>query len=112
MNSLNHWIALDVTAPTAATEAVYVRFDGAVFARRRVRAASWSSIWHLRSVFAVISYPKNPLYKLLAASGSWLGAFCAVSSLNRTDLPTSLSPQRVGKPQLRSAEPLPPQDDR
>lgn len=105
MIGLNPWIALGVMVSTAATDAVYVMFNGAVSARRRVRAASWSSIWYLLSAFAVISYTKNPIYTLFAATGSWIGAYCAVSWLQRTDLQTSLSPQRVGVPQARSAEP-------
>jgi hypothetical protein len=31
----------------------------AVVARRRLPAASWSSVWYLRSSFAVISYTEN-----------------------------------------------------
>jgi hypothetical protein len=34
------------------------------------------------SAFAVISYTANPVYVLFAASGSWLGAFGAVTWLN------------------------------
>jgi len=98
MMNLNLWIALGVMASTAATDAVYVLFNGAVTARRRVRAASWSSIWYLLSAFAVISYTRNPFYTLFAAAGSWVGAFCAVTWLNRSDPQPSLTPQRVGAP--------------
>jgi hypothetical protein len=83
MDLPNPWIALGVVASTAATDAVYVMFNGAVSERRRIRAASWSSVWYLLSAFAVISYRRNPLYTLFAAGGSWLGAFCAVTWLNR-----------------------------
>jgi len=96
--SLSPWIAIGVMASTAATDAVYVMFTGAVSARHRVRAASWSSIWYLLSAFAVISYTRNPLYTLFAAAGSWIGAFCAVTWLNRSDPPTTLVPQRTGMP--------------
>ncbi|MGH8011898.1 MAG: hypothetical protein ACREQ4_05300 [Candidatus Binataceae bacterium] len=86
-------------ASTALTDAVYVLFNGAVASRRRVRAATWSSIWYLLSAFAVISYTKNPMYTVFAAGGSWLGAFCAVTWLERSDPRPALSPQRVGAPQ-------------
>ncbi len=72
-------------ASTALTDAVYVLFNSAVSARRRISAASWSSVWYLLSAFAVISYTGNPIYVLFAASGSWLGAFVAVTWLTRTD---------------------------
>jgi uncharacterized membrane protein YphA (DoxX/SURF4 family) len=85
MHSLNPLIALGVLTSTAATDAVYVLFTSAVSARRRFAAASWSSIWYLLSAFAVISYTGNPLYVLFAGGGSWLGAFVAVSWLNRAD---------------------------
>lgn len=83
MDLPNPWIALGVVASTAATDAVYVMFNGAVSERRRIGAASWSSVWYLLSAFAVISYTRNPLYTLFAAGGSWLGAFCAVTWLKR-----------------------------
>jgi len=38
------------------------------------------------SAFAVISYTGNAIYVLFAALGSWLGAFGAVSWLNRADV--------------------------
>jgi hypothetical protein len=95
----NPWIALGVIASTAATDAVYVLFNGAVTERHRIKAASWSSIWYLLSAFAVISYTRNPLYTLFAAGGSWLGAFCAVTWLRRSDVEPSLSPQKLGAPQ-------------
>lgn len=99
----NIWIALGVLASTATTDAVYVLFNGAVSARHRVRAASWSSLWYLLSAFAVISYTKNPIYILFAAAGSWLGAFGAVTWLRWSDPQPALSPQRVGVPQAPHA---------
>jgi hypothetical protein len=73
-------------ASTATTDAVYVLFNSAVTARRRISAASWSSLWYLLSAFAVISYTGNAIYVLFAAAGSWLGAFAAVTWLKRGDL--------------------------
>jgi hypothetical protein len=108
MPSIDPLLALGVVVSTMATDAVYVLFNAAVSGRRRFGAATWSSIWYLLSAFAVISYTKNPIYTLFAATGSWIGAFCAVSWLNRTDLQTSLSPRRIGVPQARSSEPPAP----
>jgi hypothetical protein len=76
-------IALGVLASTAGTDAVYVMFTAAVTARRKIVASTWSSIWYLLSAFAVISYTGNPIYVVFAAAGSWLGAYCAVSWLDR-----------------------------
>ena len=56
---INPWLALGVFASTAATDAVYVLFNAAVSARRRVPAATWSSVWYLLSAFAVISYTRK-----------------------------------------------------
>jgi hypothetical protein len=78
-------IAAGVVASTALTDAVYVLFNSAVSARRRVSAANWSSLWYMLSAFAVISYTNNSIYVLFAALGSWLGAFGAVTWLNRMD---------------------------
>ena len=76
-------IAAGVVACTAVTDAVYVFFNAAVAARRRVWAANWSGMWYLLSAFAVISYTQNPAYVLFAAAGSWLGAFASVTWLRR-----------------------------
>lgn len=84
MHAPHPLIAVGVVASTAMTDAVYVLFNSAVSERRRVSAASWSSVWYLLSAFAVISYTGNPVYVLFAAAGSWLGAFLAVTWLNRT----------------------------
>jgi hypothetical protein len=81
--SLNPLVAACVVASTATTDAVYVLFNAAVSDRRRIRAASWSAIWYLLSAFAVISYTQNAIYVLFAATGSWIGAFCAVTWLKR-----------------------------
>jgi uncharacterized membrane protein YhaH (DUF805 family) len=75
-------LALGVIAATAATDAVYVMFTSAVVARRRVPAATWSSIWYLLSSFAVISYTNNWIYVLFAAVGSWLGAYATMTYLH------------------------------
>jgi hypothetical protein len=37
--------ALGVLVATAATDAVYVMFSSAVASRRRLPAATWSSVW-------------------------------------------------------------------
>jgi len=76
-------IAAGVFAATAATDAVYVMFTAAVTARRRMPAATWSSIWYLLSSFAVISYTSNWIYVCFAALGSWVGAFASISFLHR-----------------------------
>jgi hypothetical protein len=75
-------LALGVVLATAATDAVYVLFTSAVVARRRVPAASWSSIWYVLSSFAVISYTNNWVYVVFAGIGSWLGAFATMTYLH------------------------------
>ena len=72
-------VAAGVVLATAMTDAVYVMFTSAVVARRRLPAATWSSIWYLLSSFAVISYTDNWFYVIFAAIGSWLGAFISLS---------------------------------
>src|ERR1700748_2599995 len=72
-----------VVVSTAATDAVYVMFNAAVSSRRRVPAATWSSIWYLLSAFAVISYTKNWVYVCFAAAGSWIGAYLSMTWLRR-----------------------------
>ena len=71
--------ALAVIAATAATDAVYVRFTGAVVLRRRVSGANWSGLWYLLSSFAVINYTNNWIYVIFAALGSWIGAFVSLT---------------------------------
>jgi hypothetical protein len=74
-------LAVGVLASTAATDAVYVLFNAAVSARRRLPAATWSSVWYLLSAFAVISYTKNWVYVCFAAAGSWMGAYLSMTLL-------------------------------
>jgi hypothetical protein len=80
--SVDPLVALGVIASTAATDAVYVMFNASVSDRRRIAAASWSSIWYLLSAFAVISYTSNWVYVLFAAVGSWIGGFFSITALN------------------------------
>ena len=68
-----------VLLATAATDAVYVMFTSAVVARKRVPAATWSSVWYLLSSYAVISYTENWAYVAFAAVGSWVGAFATIT---------------------------------
>jgi uncharacterized membrane protein YhaH (DUF805 family) len=70
MVTIDPLIAGGVVLSTAVTDAIYVFFNAAVVARRRVSAASWSAAWYLLSAFAVISYTSNWAYVLFAALGS------------------------------------------
>jgi len=81
---VDFWLALGVLLSTAATDAVYVMFNAAVSARRRVPAATWSSVWYLLSAFAVISYTKNWVYVVFAAVGSWIGAYLSMMLLRNS----------------------------
>ena len=83
MTRIDGLLALGVVLSTAATDAVYVMFNAAVSSRRRVPAATWSSIWYLLSAFAVISYTKNWIYVCFAAAGSWIGAYVSMTLLHR-----------------------------
>jgi hypothetical protein len=83
MLQVQPWLALGVFLSTAATDAVYVLFNAAVSSRRRIPAATWSSVWYLLSAFAVISYTKNWVYVAFAASGSWIGAYISMTLLHR-----------------------------
>jgi uncharacterized membrane protein YhaH (DUF805 family) len=83
MTSIDPLTAAAVVLATAATDAVYVMFTSAVVARRRLPAASWSSVWYLLSSFAVISYTENWAYVGFAAAGSWIGAFASITFLHR-----------------------------
>jgi predicted small integral membrane protein len=74
-------LAAGVVFSTMATDAVYVLFNAAVSARRRLSAATWSSTWYLLSAFAVISYTQSWIYVVFAAAGSWLGAFLSMTWL-------------------------------
>jgi hypothetical protein len=75
-------IAAAVVVATACTDAVYVLFTNAVLRRRRLPAASWSSIWYLLSSFAVINYTQHWSYVLFAAAGSFIGAFVTITFLH------------------------------
>ncbi|HSD91400.1 MAG TPA: hypothetical protein VLB11_00035 [Methyloceanibacter sp.] len=75
-------IALAVTIATAATDAIYVMFTNAVVRRRRLPAATWSSVWYLLSSFAVISYTNHWGYVLFAAAGSFAGAYAVMTYLH------------------------------
>ncbi len=80
-------VAAGVVLATAATDAVYMLFTSAVAARRRVPAATWSSVWYLLSSYAVISYTENWIYVGFAAAGSWLGAFASITFIQRYSAP-------------------------
>ena len=88
---IDPWLALGVLVSTAATDAVYVMFNAAVSSRRRVPAATWSSVWYLLSAFAVISYTRNWAYVGFAAAGSWVGAYLSITLLRRTATDSELS---------------------
>jgi uncharacterized membrane protein YhaH (DUF805 family) len=75
-------IAAAVLAATALTDAIYVMFTHAVVKRRRLPAASWSSLWYLLSSFAVISYTNHWAYVLFAAMGSFIGAYASMTFLH------------------------------
>ena len=83
MSSIHPLTALAVVLTTAATDAVYVMFTSSVVARKRVHAATWSSIWYLLSSFAVISYTENWVYVIFAAIGSWIGAYVSMTVVHR-----------------------------
>ena len=89
-SSIDPVVAAGVVASTAMTDAVYVFFNASVAARRRIAAASWSSMWYLLSAFAVISYTSNSVYILFAALGAWIGGFIAVTALERAASPAPL----------------------
>ena len=80
--AIDPWIAIAVVAATACTDAVYVMFTNAVIKKRRLPAASWSSIWYLLSSFAVINYTHHWGYVLFAAAGSFIGAYATISILH------------------------------
>ncbi len=80
---IDPWIAAGVVVATAATDGVYVLFTAAVSARKRLPAATWSSVWYLLSSFAVISYTSHWFYVGFAAFGSWIGAYASMSLLHR-----------------------------
>jgi hypothetical protein len=73
-------------------------FNAAVSARKRVPAASWSSVWYLLSAFAVISYTRNWVYVGFAAVGSWVGAYLSMTWLRRPERATKGSGEGGAKP--------------
>jgi hypothetical protein len=83
MLSVDPLTAAGVLLATAATDAVYVMFTSAVVTRRRIPAATWSSLWYVLSSYAVISYTENWVYVTFAAAGSWIGAFLTITYLHR-----------------------------
>ena len=83
MSAIDPLTAAGVVLATAATDAVYVMFTSAVVARRRVPAATWSSVWYVLSSFAVISYTENWVYVVFAAVGPCLGGFGTSPSRTR-----------------------------
>jgi hypothetical protein len=60
MTAIDPLTAVAVLLATAATDAVYVMFTSAVVARKRVPAATWSSIWYLLSSYATITFLHRP----------------------------------------------------
>jgi hypothetical protein len=89
---IDPWIAIGVVVATAATDSVYVMFMAAVTARRRVPAATWSSVWYLLSSFAVISYTSHWVYVGFAALGSWIGAYASITFLSHRTQPVLAPP--------------------
>ena len=88
LTAIDPLTAVGVLFATAATDAVYVMFTASIAARRRVPAATWSSIWYLLSSFAVISYTEHWVYVIFAAAGSWVGAFASMTFLHRPGRPS------------------------
>jgi len=75
-------IAAAVIVATALTDAIYVMFTNAVVRRKRLPAASWSSLWYLLSSFAVISYTNHWIYVVFAAAGSFVGSYATMTFLH------------------------------
>jgi hypothetical protein len=73
-STINPLIAFGVVVTTGLTDAAYVMFTSAVLARKRIPAATWSSILYLLSSW---------LYLLFAALGSWFGAFASMTFLRQ-----------------------------
>ncbi|MGA8576508.1 MAG: hypothetical protein WB609_12605 [Candidatus Cybelea sp.] len=93
-SQLHPLLAIGVALSTAATDAVYVFFTAAVSGRRRISAATWSSVWYLLSSFAVITYTRDWTYVLFAALGSWIGAYFSMTLLHppARNAPASVAP--------------------
>ena len=82
MAAIDPLTAGGVLLATALTDAVYVMFTSAVVARKRVPAATWSSVWYVLSSYAVISYTENWVYIAFAALRSWIGAYLTITFLH------------------------------
>ena len=109
MSAINPLTAIAVVLATAATDAVYVMFTSAVVARKRVPAATWSSIWYLLSSFAVISYTENWVYVGFAAIGSWIGAYASMTFLHRPPENRRSAPRRSKGAQVYSSRAIIPE---
>ena len=83
MTAVDPLTAVGVLVATAATDAVYVMFTGAVVNRKRLSAANWSALWYMLSSYAVISYTENWMYVAFAAIGSWVGAYLTITFPHR-----------------------------
>jgi hypothetical protein len=94
LSQLHPLLATGVVISTAATDAVYVFFTAAVSGRRRISAATWSSVWYLLSSFAVITYTRDWAYVVFAALGSWIGAYLSMTLLHAParNTPAPLAP--------------------
>src|SRR5260221_6865189 len=103
MPAIDPLTAAAVVVATAATDAVYVMFTSAVVARRRVPAATWSSVWYLLSSFAVISYTENWVYVGFAAVGSWLPRALSRLSLYPPPPPGPPGPAGAGRSPIHPA---------
>jgi hypothetical protein len=84
-STINPLIAFGVIVTTGLTDADYVMFTSAVVARKRIPAATWSSILYLLSSFAIINYTYNRLYLLFAAPGSWFGTFASMTFIRQPE---------------------------
>ena len=84
-STINPFIAFGVVVTTGLTDAAYVMFTSTVVVRKRIPAATWSSILYLLSSFEIINYTHNWLYLLFAALGSWFGAFASMTFLHQPE---------------------------
>ena len=84
-STINPLIAFGVVVTTGLTDAADVMFTSAVLARKRIPAATWSSILYLLSSFAIINYTHNWLYLLFAIATEVVGtvALRSVDGLSR-----------------------------
>src|SRR6185437_11510021 len=75
-------IAAAVVVATACTDAVYVLFTNAVVRRRRMPAATWSSVWYLLSSFAVINFSHHWSYDKLSSLVSFMRVYIPFTFLH------------------------------